>query len=345
MIESSEFLFSLLHKFNETIADYDKIPKHKCEKRYKICHNCSLLEILRTVENEEKVLNNSEKKIIKEEVSVQLPWSLFSFFLIYFVSYLLPGILFMTYVLLFFLPYFLETSSFIALFTELYPLLAMFTMPLVMIACYVLHLFFVSLITRWFWHLTEKKSPSKDGIIPRNFRSKTLNYYHIRSFLIKYPKNLFVKGPFPWLANWMFNFVGTNKIGKGTTIEEQVVGDKFCDIGNNCYVGANSSLASHLVEGIFGNVIYFKIKLEDNSTLAASNTIAPGCEFGRNSYLLPTAATSKYNKAKGNNYYFGMPLRKIFKRKIMEYLQISEEDLKRDEELRKKQQKLKIDLK
>jgi acetyltransferase-like isoleucine patch superfamily enzyme len=211
-----------------------------------------------------------------------------------------------------------------------------------MIACYLLHLFFAGLITRWFWQISEKKSPSKDGIIPRNFPSRTLNFYHIRSFLIKYPKNEVVKGAFPWLTNWVFNFVGTDKIGKGTTMEEQLVGDKFCEIGNNCYVGSNSSLATHLVEGIFGNVIYFKIKLGNNVTLAASNTIAPGCEFGSNSYLLPTAATSKYNKAKGNNFYFGMPLRKIFKRKIMEYLQLSEDDLKKDEELRKKQQESQI---
>ena len=50
-----------------------------------------------------------------------------------------------------------------------------------------------------------------------------------------------------------------------------------------------------------------------------------------------TEASDKDN-SKGNNYYYGMPLRRIFKRKIMEYLKISEEDLNRAEELRIRQE-------
>ena len=179
--------------------------------------------------------------------------------------------------------------------------------------------------------------PSKDGIIPRNISSKTLDYYHIRSFMLKYPKYKFTKGLLPWLANWAFKFIGSNKIGKGSYIEEQVCGDKYLDIGNNCYIGVNSILASHLVEGIFGNISYFKVKLGDNVTFSGQNPIAPGCNINNNSYLLPLASATKFSVLKGNNYYFGIPLGRIFKTRIKDYLQITDNELKKDKELREKQ--------
>ena len=276
--------------------------------------------------------NNKENEIIREEINLQYHWYLLSFFLIYFGSYFIPGIIIMMYVLLYFIPYFLEINNFISIFTELKFFLALILMPVVMIGCYVLHLVLIGLITRWLWNITERKSPTKDGIIPRNSPSKILNYYHIRSFMIKYGKNAFVKGAFPWLTNWFYNFVGTNKIGKDTTIEEQVCADKYIQVGNNCYIGPNSVLTSHLVEGVFGNVVYFEIKIGNNVTTSGLNCIAPGTTINDNCYLLPMASCVKFSILKGNNYYYGIPLRKIFKKKVIEYLNITNEHLRKNEE-------------
>ncbi|MFX1298787.1 MAG: hypothetical protein ACFFD2_28500, partial [Promethearchaeota archaeon] len=229
---------------------------------------------------------------------------------------------------------FIETTNFLALITEIKPVLALISMPLIIINCYLIRLFFVSLITRGFWKLSENKSPSKEGIIPRNFPSKILNYYHIRSFLIKYGKNIFTKGIFPWLSNWFYNFVGTSKIGKGTTLEESVVNDKFIEVGENCYIGVNSALASHVIEGIFGNISYFKVKAGNNVTAAAMNVAGPGSEIHNNSYLLPLASTTKHSVIKGKNYYWGIPLRKIFRKKIMNYLKITPKDVARNENIK-----------
>ncbi|MFX1463031.1 MAG: hypothetical protein ACFFBF_08250, partial [Promethearchaeota archaeon] len=168
------------------------------------------------------------------------------------------------------------------------------------------------------------KSPSKAGIIPRNIPSKTLNYYHLRSFVIKYPKNAFSRGPFPWLLKWMFNFVGANQVGKGSVIEEQVAGDRFVKIGENSYIGINAAISSHAVDGIFGNISFAEINIGNNVTTAGFNCIAPGVETGDNSWWLPMTGATKYNILSGNNHYFGTPLRKIFKKKVMEYLQITE---------------------
>ncbi len=277
---------------------------------------------------------NPPKEVMREDINMQYSLYITVFLLIYYGSWLIPGIAFFTYVLNFFVPYFLEVSNFFSLFTDLYSLIMLVTFPLVLIGCYLIRLLFIGIITRIFWRITEKVSPSKSGIIPRNIRSKTANYYHLRSFMIKYGKNVFTKGAFPWLSNWFFRFVGSAKIGKKTTIEESVGNDKFYDIGNNCYLGVNSTLASHLVQGIFGNISYFEIKVEDNVTTAGMNQLGPGCELHDNTYLLPLASTSKHSILKGgHNYYFGIPLRKIFKKKIMEYLGITRKDIERNENL------------
>lgn len=279
---------------------------------------------------------NTENNIIKEEISLQLHIWLPTFYVIYYCSFLIPGVIFMMYIMLFYLPFFLEESSFISLFTNLPSLIASLTIPFVIIICYLIHIFIIALITRLIWRFSEKKSPSKSGIIPRNIPSLTLNYYHFRSFIIKYPKNVFSRGPFPWLLKWMYNFVGTNKIGKGSVIEEQLAGDRFVEIGENTYIGTSPGISSHAVEGTFGNISFAKVKIRDNVTAAGFNCFGPGLDTGNNSWWLPMTGATKYNILKGNNFYFGTPLRKIFKRKVMEYLQISEEDLKRAEDFKKK---------
>jgi energy-coupling factor transporter transmembrane protein EcfT len=285
------------------------------------------------VELKESESEDSTEEAIKEEIELHLHWWLPAFYVIYFCSYLIPGIIFMTYIMLFYLPYLLEVKLFTSIFTSLPSLIAVLTLPFLIIICYLIHLIIVALVTRLFWVFSEKRSPSKSGVIPRNIPSKTRNYYHFRSFIIKYPKNVFSRGPFPWLLKWMFNFVGTNKIGKNTVIEEQVAGDRFVDIGENSYLGTNSIISSHAVEGIFGNISFAKVKIGNNTTLSGFGVVGPGSDTGDNAWFLPMTAAAKYNIMKGNGFYFGIPLRKIFKRKVMDFLQIAEEDLRRAEEL------------
>ena len=262
---------------------------------------------------------SSEEKTVKEEIKNPYFWYLIILFAIYLASLVIPAIIFMTYLVLFFLPAFLETTNFIALFTEFKPLIALITMPLILIGCYLIRLFFIGVITRGFWSLSEKRSPSKGGIIPRNFPSKILNYYQIRGFMIKYGKNHFIKGLFPWLSNWFFNFIGASKIGKGTTLEESVSNDKFINVGENCYIGVNTSLASHIIDGIFGNISYFEVKVGNNVTSAAMGIVGPGSEVFEDTYLLPLASTPKHSILKGKkSFYFGIPMRRIFRKKIME---------------------------
>ncbi len=278
----------------------------------------------------EGTTTNLDNMVIKQEVNLQYHWYLLCFFIIYLTSFLIPGAIFMIYIWCYFLPNFLEIGNILFIFRNLNPLLSLLLMPGIILLCYVIHLFFIAFTTRWMWAITEKRSPSKDGIVPRNIPSKTINYYHIRSFMIKYAKYVFSKGLFPWLLNWLYNYVGTNKIGKGTTIEEEVGADKYVEIGEGTYIGVNSIITSHVVEGIFGNISYFKVKLGDNITCGGINGFGPGSVCKDDAYLLPFATAGKYHNLKGDNYYFGIPIRKIFPKKVMDYLKLSPRDLEKN---------------
>lgn len=294
------------------------------------------------IESAETIISDTQENLKKSEIRFQYHLYLFFFIVIYFGSFLIPGLVYMLYYLVIFQPLVLENPNFISLFTDPISLLALLLFPIVMIMSYILHLLFIGIFTRLFWRFTEKMCPTKDGIILRTVPSDTLNYYHLRSFMIKYGKYAFTKGIFPWLSNWFYNFVGSNKIGKGTTIEEEIVADKYIDVGDNCYIGVNSAICSHVVEGIFGRIPYFEIKIGDNVTCAVFNIVGPGCDIKENSYFLPMAGVAKHQTTKGeSNYYFGLPARKIFQKKIMKYLKIKDVDLKKDSHLSKKQKERK----
>ncbi|MFX1455291.1 MAG: hypothetical protein ACFFDB_07925 [Promethearchaeota archaeon] len=284
-------------------------------------------------ETEPPDTKSSENRVLKEEVNLQFHLYIIIFSFIFYSSWVFPGVLFFWYLLNIFLPNFLNIQNFLSIFTQSNSLIAFFLMPIVLIGCYLLHLLILGLSSKICWKISEKISPSKSGVIPRNIRSKAANYYHIRSFLIKYGKNSLTKGVFPWLSNWFFNIVGSNKIGKGTTLEESVGMDKFIVVGENCYFGVNSTLASHLIQGIFGNITYFKIKVGDNVTAAAMSQIGPGSELNDDTFLLPLASTNKHSIVKGKNYYWGIPLRKIFRKKTMEYLDLIPKDLEKNENI------------
>ncbi|MHA1107273.1 MAG: hypothetical protein ACTSPN_16390 [Promethearchaeota archaeon] len=257
--------------------------------------------------------------VIKEEINQQFGWYTFIFLVNYYFSWLLAGFIFFSYFLIEFMPNFLQVSSFITLFTDPRSIMSLLLMPLIIIACYVIRLIFVGITTRIFWRITERISPSKDGVIPRNIKSKAADYYHLRAFMLKYGKNLFTK-----------------------TLEESVASDKYVTVGKNTYMGVNATLASHLVQAIFGNIQYFRMHVGDNVTIAAMNQIGPGSEIMDGSYLLPLASTNRHSVLKGgHNYYFGIPLRKIFKKKTMNYLGITEEDLYKNENLDEYLEKIK----
>lgn len=248
-----------------------------------------------------------------------------SFLLTYMVSVGVPASLFFIFISYLFIPNILTMSSIFDLFLNLNSLIVLLLTPVVIIGNYLLHLYLVALTTKKLYNRMEKDEPYKDGIIPRNKSSKTLTLHHRRSFILKYPKWAILKSPFPWLAVKYFNYLGVNKMGKGTTFEEQVTGDKYVQSGKNCYFGVNTILTSHLVEGSHGDIKVFTIKVGDNVTFPSFGCLAPGVHLGNNTCVMPISAAAKHDAAKDNCFLLGIPLRKIFPKKVQEWTGLTKE--------------------
>jgi hypothetical protein len=160
----------------------------------------------------------------------------------------------------------------------------------------------MALFTRWFYKLADKRGPSQ-GVFDRNLdeSSTTLDYYHFRSFLMKYPVFAFSRSPFPWLVNWELNFIKSNKIGKGTVLEETFI-HSHINFGDSCYLGTSSHITNHLVDGVYGeeNLIFVGVEIGNRSILNAITGGLPGTEIGEGSTFLPGCTTIKYDKLDGN---------------------------------------------
>lgn len=252
---------------------------------------------------------------------------IFSFISMHIFSFGVAGIIFIFFIMNFFIPNVLNVSNFFDLILIPESLITILLTPGIIILSYLIHLFLVAIVLKLIYNHTEKLEPMKVGIIPREKNSRALKYYHIRSYILRYPKWAFTKSPFPWLAIKLFNFVGTTNYGKGTTLEEQVCGEKYITTGKNCYFGVNGVLTSHLVEGSFGNVQLFPIKIGNNVSLSTFACIPPGTEIGDNVVMFPVSGSAKNEILKSNNYYIGMPVRKLFTKKIKELTKLSEEQI------------------
>jgi hypothetical protein len=205
---------------------------------------------------------------------------------------------------------------------NIWNVLILSTIPLCFILLYLFHLFFIALFTRWFYRFSDKRGP-KQGLFDRNLHesSKKLEYYHFRSFLLKYPIFAFIRSPFPWLINWELRFIGSNKIGKNTVIEESFL-HSHIDMGKNTYLGTFTHITNHLVDGIYGqeNLTFFGSQLGDGVVFNSVSGGFPGLEMGSNSTYLSVGSTIKYDELGKNNVYSDFPARKLTKEEINERL-------------------------
>ncbi|MHA1490477.1 MAG: hypothetical protein ACTSRI_12585 [Promethearchaeota archaeon] len=281
-------------------------------------------------ELENIIFNNNVKKQYDEgnlrskvkELSIPFLFYIISGFLIIGLSFLLPGFLFILYIFEILEPNLLNISfSFFSLM-DVKILILLFLTPLIIIGIYLFHLFFVALFTRWFYRYADKRGATQ-GVFDRNLdaHSKALDYYHVRSFLFKYPIYAFYRSPFPWLLNWELRFIGSNKIGKGTVFEESYI-HSHNNFGDNCYIGTFAHITNHLVDGVYGleNLTFFGVNVGNNSIINALTGGLPGTEIGENSTILPMGTTIKFDKLEGNNVYAGFPAKPIPKKDLIEFL-------------------------
>jgi acetyltransferase-like isoleucine patch superfamily enzyme len=257
-----------------------------------------------------------------KELSVPFHFYIISGIIIIGFSFIIPGLLFYFYLFmilganLFILPLTLNSLMQPTFYT-----LTLLT-PVIFIGIYLIHLFFVASFTRLFYIMADKRGPSQ-GIYDRNLNTSTkaLDYYHFSSFLMKYPIFVFSRSPFPWLLNWELRFIKSNKIGKGTVLEETFL-HSHINFGNNCYLGTSSHITNHLVDGVYGdeNLTFVGVKIGDNVILNAITGGLPGTEIGNDSTLLPGCTTLKYDKVEGNAVYEGFPAKKLKSEDLKRYM-------------------------
>ena len=253
------------------------------------------------------------------ELSVPFQFYIVSGIIIAGFSFIVPGMIFFPFLFGFIVPLFLNNPFSISLLLDWNFYLNLLLIPLGLIAIYLIHLFFIALFTRWFYRLADERGPDQ-GIFDRNMEvsSTKLDYYHFGSFLTKYPIFAISRSPFPWLLNWELNFIKSNKIAKGTTLEETFI-HSHVNFGKNSYLGTTSHVTNHVVDGVYGeeNLTFVGVEIGDNCVFSIHTGGLPGSEFGDNSTFLPGATTIKYDKVLGNAVYGGFPAKKLSKEEIL----------------------------
>ncbi len=252
------------------------------------------------------------------ELSVPFHFYIIAGWIIIGCSFIIPGFFFFLFTFGILTPDLFSITFSFGLLIDLRIIVIMLLTPLVLIGLYLLHLFFVALFTRWFYKLADKRGPAQ-GVFDRKLdeNSKVLDYYHFRSFLLKYPVFAFARSPFPWLLNWELKFIGSNKIGKGTVFEDTFF-HSHNNFGANCYIGTYAHLTNHLVDGVYGaeNLTFYGIQVGNNCIFCSSSGVLPGTTMGNNSTILPLSATIKYDKLGENGIYANFPAKKLNKEEI-----------------------------
>ncbi|TFF94186.1 MAG: hypothetical protein EU543_01900 [Promethearchaeota archaeon] len=300
---------------------YRGSPCRKVMKKKDIKNKSELRNLIFDKKEEDRY----NKEILREEAKeLAVPFHLYissGWFIIGF-SFVLPGFLFYVYIFGLLEPFLLSSFITINSLLNFTTSIILLTLPLIFIGLYLLHLFLVALFTRIFYKFADRRGPEQ-GVFDRNLdkESKILDYYHFRSFLFKYPIYVFIRSPFPWLINWELRFLGSNKIGKNSVIEECFL-HSHINLGKNCYLGTYTHITNHLVDGVYGeeNLTFFEINLGKDSVFEALTGALPGTEVGQDSTFIPIGSTVKFDELKGYATYSKFPASKLDKDEIKDRL-------------------------
>ncbi len=308
----------------ESDSIYRGSPCEKINKKLNLLEDKILFNEIFQEENnpdikiEKTELGENKELGIAFHIYISAGWLIFGF------SFFIPCLLFFAYFNGFIEPQLLLTPIKLTFFLDIKIIIITLSLPLVFIGIYLIHLFFLAFNTRFIYRYVKKRSPSQ-GIFDRNLDkdAKALFYYHFKSFLFKYPIYAFIRSPFPWLINWVLRVLGSNKIGKGTTIEETYLHSNI-HTGENCYLGTFSHITNHVVDGVYGeeNLTYFGVTLGNNVTFEAQTSALPGTIIGDNTGFIPICCSIKFDKINGNHIYTGFPVNKIDKQDILKILGI-----------------------
>ncbi|MBN2156562.1 MAG: hypothetical protein JW776_11010 [Candidatus Lokiarchaeota archaeon] len=206
--------------------------------------------------------------------------------------------------------------------------LVFFITPLVLLALYLFKLFCSATMAKFYYWMFNKIRPRKEMInaLPRGETAPDVQMYWTRNFFLRLIKWEFTKCPFPWLVNWMFNYVGSTKIGKGAVIDKPgYICQEYLELGKNCYIGPMSAQSTHVNEGVYGGFSLKRIVMANNSVLCTRCMIGPGVEIGENTQILPMSGITKFTKLKPDSTYYGLPVGRISDKRFQKFVQLPSE--------------------
>lgn len=153
--------------------------------------------------------------------------------------------------------------------------------PIVICLDYLLYIVMMTklctiLVNRW-----ERISPRVEGVFRRSFEESNveddrIKYYHARGFLYKWPVFTAKKSIFPWTVNYVLRNVGKNKIHRDAQYLDCFVALEFTDIGDQMFIMYATTLSSHVVDSLYGNLTIKTIKGEQYSSLQPHGIVSPG---------------------------------------------------------------------
>ena len=325
VIESNTILgansMTIINQHLESNSIYNGSPAKKIMLNQPITNREEIETQIFEIRSEVRFDENQED-VKSKTLSVPYQAYVISGWLIVGGSYIIPGFLFFLFFYGFLIPNIFTVPFSYKLLLDLKIVIILLITPLVFVAIYLLHIFFIALITRFIYRFADKRGPVQ-GLFDRDLSasSKLLDYYHFRSFLMKYPVFSVIRSPFPWLIKWELRFIGSNKIGKGTVIEESYI-HSHINFGKNCYYGTFSHISNHLVDGVYGkeNLTFFGAEIGDNCVFNPLTGSMPGLEIGNNATFLSKATTLKYDKLGDNGIYIGFPAKRVKKEEINKYI-------------------------
>lgn len=152
---------------------------------------------------------------------------------------------------------------------------------IVLIVNYLGYIFLTTLFSRVPVHYWEKISPPVQGVFNRGFGEKDiadprLHYYHLRGFVYKWPVFLAKKSFCPWMLNYALRTVGKNKIHRDAYYMENFPALEETDLGEHFACMHGSTLSSHVVDSLYGNLTIKKVTAEPYATMQPHSITAPG---------------------------------------------------------------------
>nr|MDO8114926.1 hypothetical protein [Candidatus Sigynarchaeota archaeon] len=215
-----------------------------------------------------------KSEMTDEEVGVVLPFNrLVSAMITIIVTGLVPDFFL---VIVFFWLLTLTPPSFLFLITWV------FAAPLLFWLVYFLYLGTTILVTHGFLAYYDTQSKAQPEVLKRQFKDtnhpdyKKLHYYHMRGAIIKYSLWITQKCPFPSLVTRVLNFYGHNTIGKHVLYDNIYPGLEFTDIKDDAIMEVGSSLSTHVVESLYGNLIIAKVLVDTRGVVGINSIVGPG---------------------------------------------------------------------